>query len=107
MPFCYDDKDSKWHSVTSSSPHAAVTTEHFCQVHIQMLLTGKPKEAWCHGHIFRLLCISEWLQAALGSLQCATKVFEPKSDLTRYLLQSGCCKRVVHVNDEVLAEVDA
>ncbi len=50
VPFRQDDKDGKWHFISSSAPNAAVTAEHFCQVQIQILVTGESKAylvSWC------------------------------------------------------------
>ncbi len=98
VPFRQDDKDGKWHFISSSAPNAAVTAEHFCQV--QMLVTGKSKAylvSWAHkgAKIFKndvhfqyrlqaaLLLLCDIQQQYLGQGQhhprCFTKQVLPRS----------------------------
>lgn len=113
VPFCQDDKDGKWHFISSSAPNAAVTAEHFCQVQIQMLVTGKSKAylvSWAHkaAKIFKIDVHFQWLQAAL-LLLCDTQQQYLGQGQTppEVFYKASAAKKLRDLTKTALAEVNA
>ena len=65
--------NSKWHRLREPAPDAKVTAEHYCQVQMQLLVTGKCSAylvSWscAEANIFRIDVNYEWVTAALQLL---------------------------------------
>ena len=84
-PF-YQDADKRWHWTRKTQPDASVSAEHYSQVQMQLLVTGKANAylvSWAcsSANIFKITINFEWLQAALELLSSIQAKFLSKREV--------------------------
>ena len=111
VPFRHDDKDGKWHFISSSDPNAAVTADH--SVKYRCWSQASPRHTWCHGHT-KLLTSSkidvnfQWSLAALLLLCNIQQQFLGQSQTPpQVFYQNSAANKSRDLTKTALAEINA